>query len=199
MALTTIKPSLSCLPNSETVEALSPELYTYLTSHSFYARLLGPINDDLRNKNSKIQDAIGHCSLYICTDGSYNLLTSKCTCGRVIASNHSNLWCGAGPSKGHSAPMTPYQVLRRHHRISNAGCRPSGGQAKAKRNAHRGFYSMGQRIPYRNMIHEEPLIKIICKETSANWIDGLTCPDMFCVFIFSTSLACCKFLFFLMD
>ena len=50
---------------------------------------------------------------------------------------------------------------------------------------------MGQRIPYRNMIHEEPLIKIICKETSANWIDGLTCPDMFCVFIFSTSWACC--------
>jgi hypothetical protein len=90
-ALTTVIPGPAYLPIPRLTKDTPQNPHDHLTNHPFYARLLGPITDNLHDIHSQICDAISQHSLHICTDGSFNPSTSQGAHGWVLASPSTTL------------------------------------------------------------------------------------------------------------
>ncbi len=81
-----------------------------LCREAFYARLLGPLGEDIDQVIEQIREEIHTNELYICTDGSYCPQTQTGAHGWVIATKEGLLWKGAGPVDCHQTYMSPYRA-----------------------------------------------------------------------------------------
>jgi hypothetical protein len=84
-------------------------LQSYLWSHRFYKRLIGPLSP-LQDNGIHIAACIRNGSLLACCDGSYSPLTNLSSHGWVLANQSKVFWNGAGPVDGHKTLTSAYRA-----------------------------------------------------------------------------------------